>query len=53
MDDIKKILNNEKVHGAIAIVAAVIMYFTPDHVDMLIETLLGAFGLTKLTITKG
>lgn len=52
MDEVRKFLSNEKVKGGIAITAAVIMYFTPDHIDLLIETLLGAFGISKFVIDK-
>lgn len=45
-------LNNEKVKGLIAIAAAVIMYYTPDHIDRIIEALLAALGVTKLTISN-
>ena len=49
MENLKSIITNEKVKGAIAILAAVVMQqFTPDHIDLLIETLLTAFGITKL-----
>ena len=33
MDKLKAILANEKVKGAIAITAAVVMFFTPDHIE--------------------
>jgi hypothetical protein len=52
MENLKSIITNEKVKGAIAIAAAIIMFFTPDHIDLLIETLLAAFGITKLVITE-
>lgn len=45
-------LRNDKIQGAIAVLAAVVMYFTPEEVDRIIEALLGAFGITKLTIQK-
>ena len=50
MDKIKELLTNEKVKGIIAITAAIIMYYTPDHVDRIIETCLAALGISKLTI---
>ncbi len=46
-------LNNDKVQGIVAIIAAVAMYFTPDHIDKIIEMVLAALGISKLTITKG
>lgn len=48
----KEAIRNEKVQGAIAIVAAVIMYFTPDHIDVIIEALLAGLGIEKLVIKK-
>ena len=52
MEDLKSIITNEKVKGAIAIAAAVIMFFTPDHIDRIIELLLAAFGIQKLVLKK-
>ncbi len=52
MDGIKNFLTNEKVKGALAIVAAIIMYYTPDHIDLIIETCLAAMGISKLTLEK-
>ena len=52
MEKLKIFITNEKVKGAIAIIAAVIMYFTPDNVDRIIETLLAALGIQKLVIKK-
>ena len=45
-------LRDEKTQGIISIVAAVVMYFTPDHIDRIIEAMLGAMGIAKLTIKK-
>lgn len=52
MENLIALIHNEKVQGAVAIVAAVVMYFTPDHVDNIIEMLLAALGVTRLTLTK-
>ena len=52
MEDLKSIITNEKVKGAIAIVAAVVMFFTPDHIDRIIELLLAAFGIQKFVLKK-
>ncbi len=52
MENLKTIITNEKIKGAIAIAAAIIMWFTPDHIDLAIEVLLGMFGIEKLVITK-
>lgn len=40
-----------KLKGIIAIAAAVIMYFTPDNIDKIIELLLAAFGISTLIIS--
>lgn len=45
-------IKDEKFQGAVAIIAAVIMWFTPDHVDRIIETILGMMGIAKLTLVK-
>lgn len=50
MDKIRKWLQDERVKGAVAIIAAVVMYYTPDHIDLVIETLLGAFGIRSFVI---
>ncbi|MBQ3565151.1 MAG: hypothetical protein IJA14_03305 [Alphaproteobacteria bacterium] len=52
MDNLKSIIENEKVKGAIAIAAAVIMFFTPSLIDVVIESLLAAFGIQKLVLKK-
>ena len=52
MENLKSIITNEKVKGAIAIVAAVIMWFTPTHIDIVIESLLTAFGIQQLVLKK-
>ena len=45
-------LNNEKIKGLIAIVAAVVMYYTPDQIDRIIELCLAGLGISKLVIVK-
>ena len=52
MDTLKSIITNEKLKGAIAIAAAVVMWYTPSHIDMVIEALLAAFGIQKLVLKK-
>jgi hypothetical protein len=52
MKFIKNALTNDKVKGSIAIVAAIIMYYTPDHIDALIQGLLSMYGITVLTLGK-
>jgi hypothetical protein len=49
---IKEIITNEKIKGIIAIAAAVVMWFTPDYIDAIIEAGLAAFGISKLVIKK-
>ena len=52
MEMLKSLITNEKLKGAIAIIAAVVMWFSPDSVDLVIESLLAAFGIQKLTINE-
>ena len=47
---IKDLIINPKVKGIVAIGAAVVMYFTPDEVDHIIEGLLSVFGISTLVI---
>jgi hypothetical protein len=49
---LKDLIFNEKTKGIIAIVAAVVMYYTPDSIDRIIESLLGIYGITALTLKK-
>ncbi len=41
----------ERIKGIIAIIAAIVMYFTPDEIDKIIEILLGMFGISTFAIT--
>ena len=41
-----------KVKGIISIVAAVVMYFTPDEVDHIIEGMLSLFGISCLMVSE-
>ena len=50
MDKIIEYLSRPKVKGVIAIVAAIVMYFTPDHIDRIIEMCLTAFGISVLSL---
>jgi hypothetical protein len=52
MTNLKEIIASEKVKGIIAITAAVICYFTPDHIDAIIEAGLAAFVISKLVIKE-
>jgi hypothetical protein len=49
---LKEIISNEKVKGGIAIIAAIVTAYTPDHIDRIIESLLGIYGITVLTLQK-
>jgi hypothetical protein len=49
---LKDLILNDKTKGIVAIVAAVICYFTPNHIDRIIETLLGIYGITVLSLTR-
>jgi hypothetical protein len=48
--NLKGIITNEKDKGVVALVAAVVMWFTPDYVDAIIEAGLAAIGVVKLVI---
>ena len=48
--NIKEVITSDKLKGIIAIGAAVVMYFTPDEVDHIIEGLLSVFGISELVI---
>jgi hypothetical protein len=52
MGNLKALITNEKTKGVIAILAAVAMHFTPDYIDRIIESLLGIYGITVLTLQK-
>ena len=51
MDIIMDIIKSNKTKGIVAIAAAVVMYFTPDEVDHIIEGLLSLFGISTLVIS--
>lgn len=48
--NIKEVLTSDKIKGMVAIGAAVVMYFTPDEIDHIIEGLLSVFGISTLVI---
>ncbi|MDR2067725.1 MAG: hypothetical protein LBP41_01915 [Holosporaceae bacterium] len=52
MTNLKDLITNDKTKGIIAIIAAVVMWFTPNHIDAIIEAGLAAFGISKLVIKK-
>lgn len=45
-------MDTAKIKGLISIAAAIVMYFTPDYIDKIIESLLAAFGISEFIITK-
>jgi predicted membrane protein len=49
---LKDLIFSDKTKGIVAIVAAIVMHYTPDHIDRIIESLLGIYGVTALTIQK-
>ncbi len=52
MNKIKELLGSDKVKVIVAVTAAVVMYFTPDNIDKVIETLLVLFGVDRLVLKK-
>jgi hypothetical protein len=48
----KEIITSKKTKGAIAIIAAIAMYFTPDEIDRIIEIGLAYFGISKFVLKK-
>ena len=52
MSVINSMFTRDKVKGIVSIVAAGIMYFTPDHIDRIIEGLLAAFGVSQFILQK-
>lgn len=50
MNKLTSLLMSDKFRGVIAIAAAVVMYFTPDSADKIIESFLGAFGISTLML---
>ena len=50
--DLKSVFENDKVKGVIAVVAAIVIYYTPSHVDLVIESLLAMFGIQKLALKE-
>ncbi|GHT91726.1 hypothetical protein FACS1894122_04570 [Alphaproteobacteria bacterium] len=49
---LKDLILSEKTKGTIAIIAAAVMYFTPDYIDAIIEAGLAAVGISKLVIKE-
>jgi hypothetical protein len=51
MNSLINLVIGNKFKGIVALGASVLMYYTPDHIDRIIETLLAAFGISALAIT--
>jgi hypothetical protein len=51
-ENLRDVITSDKVKGTVAVIAAVVMYFTPDYIDRIIESLLGVYGITALTLGK-
>lgn len=45
-----KLKSTSTLKGAIALVAAIVMYFTPDEIDNIIIMVLGALGITDILV---
>lgn len=43
-------LNSKYVKSCVAIIAAVVMYYTPDEIDRIILAILALFEITPLTL---
>lgn len=52
MNKFQLFLEKPQTKGAIAIIAAIVMYFTPDHIDRIIELLLAAMGIQQLSLKQ-
>ncbi len=50
--DLKSLFESDKLKGVIAVIAAVVIYYTPSHVDLVIESLLAMFGVQKLMLKE-
>lgn len=49
---LNKVLSNKIVNSSVSIGAAVTMYFTPDYIDHIIQTLLVANGFRVLMLEE-
>jgi hypothetical protein len=49
---IQNLITSTKFKAWIAIIAAIVMYFTPNNIDRIIEALLGLFGISALVLEK-
>jgi hypothetical protein len=48
----RDLIFSDKTKGIVAILAAIVMFYTPDNIDRIIESLLGIYGITVLTVQK-
>ena len=48
MNDFIALMQDRRFRGLVSAVAAAVMYFTPDHIDRIIEGLLGLFGIADV-----
>jgi hypothetical protein len=49
-EKIQGLLTSARFKGAISLIAALIMYYTPDEIDRIIISLLGLLGISQLVI---
>jgi hypothetical protein len=50
--DLKSLFESDKLKGLIAVIAAIVIYYTPSNVDLVIESLLAMFGIQKLILKE-
>ncbi|MDR1983134.1 MAG: hypothetical protein LBQ08_05070 [Holosporaceae bacterium] len=50
LQKILAIVSSRRFKGAVAVIAAVVMYFTPDNIDNIIISILGVLGISHLVI---
>ncbi len=50
--DLKSLFKRDNLKGIIAAIAAVVIYYTPSHVDLVIKSLLAMFGIQKLALKE-
>jgi len=47
---VKKLKQPSTIEGLIAVAAATVMLFTPEHIDQIIETGLSVFGVKRIVL---
>lgn len=50
---VKDFLTSNKFKATIGLIAAIVMYFTPDHIDQIITYALTFLGIPVLVIEQG